>query len=135
VSARSTNTETVLASVDAFNRGDLETLLAALHPDIEWHVPPVLPEGPVYHGHAGVRDVWRSLNEPFDAFQIDVEEVLEAGDRVLVMAAVRGRGRESGVEVDTPSFGWIWTLEDGLVVRVEVHPRRALALEALGLEP
>jgi ketosteroid isomerase-like protein len=50
------------------------------------------------------------------------------------MALVRGRGKDSGVVVETPSFGHVWTLNDGKATKIEMFPNRAVALEELGLE-
>lgn len=64
-----------------------------------------------------------------------VEEIVDAGDQVMVLASVRGRGGQSGLEVESPSFGWVWTKRGGKAVRVDVYPNRAEALQAVGLEP
>ena len=60
------------------------------------------------------------------------EEFLDAGDRVLVTAYFRGRGRGSGIDIDT-CFYEVYTLRDGRVVRVDEFTKRADALEAAGL--
>jgi ketosteroid isomerase-like protein len=82
-----------------------------------------------------VRELFRSMQESFSEVQLVLEEIVDAGDRVMVLAAVRGRGRGSGIDVESPSFGWVWTERDGKAVRVDVYPNRAEALEAVGLEP
>ena len=127
----SENQEVVRRVFEAFNQGDLETVLEALDPQIEWHVPPMLPEQTVYHGHRGVRDLWRSLRDSFDDFELAIEDMAEAGDRVMVLACAQGRGKGSGIEVRTPSFGWVWTLRAGKALRLDVYPNRAEALQAL----
>jgi ketosteroid isomerase-like protein len=76
----------------------------------------------------------QSMRDSFDEFQLVIEETIDAGDKVMLMAAVRGRGKESGAVVETPTFGWIWTLRGGKAVRVDVRPNRAEALEAAGLD-
>jgi ketosteroid isomerase-like protein len=127
--------ERVRRGIEAFNRGDVEAVLEGLDPEIEWHVPPVLPDQAVYRGHEGVRELFRSLEDSFSEVQLMVEEIVDAGDQVMMLAAVRGRGRESGLEVESPSFGWVWTARGGKALRVEVYPNRAEALEAVGLDP
>jgi uncharacterized protein len=127
----SQNEEIVRGIVEAWNRGDLEDLLECLDPQIEWHVPPMLPEKTVYHGHQGVRELWRSMRESFDPLQLVIEETVDAGDRIMGLIAVRGRGKESGVAVESPSFGWLWSLMDRKVVRIDVYPNRAEALQAV----
>ena len=127
--------EFVRTGIEAFNRGELESVLEGLHPQIEWHVPPFVPEQTVYHGHEGVRALWQSLGESFEDVQLKIEEIMGVGDCVVMLAAVWGRGKESGIEVETPSFGWVWSFRDEKAVLVEVYPNRAETLEAVGLEP
>ena len=64
---------------------------------------------------------------------MEVEEAIDAGDQVLVMAAACGIGKDSGSEVRAPTFAIVWTIEDNEAVRMEAHPTRAAALETVGL--
>ncbi len=125
----------ILASYEAFNSGDLHTAMDAFAPEIEWNVPPILPDAQVYHGHEGVERFWTTWRESFDDFRVEVEETIDAGARIVVMTKIRGRGRDSGIVVDTPSFAQIWTMRDGRAVHVEMLPNRSEALELVGLEP
>lgn len=125
--------ERVRQGIDAFNRGDINAVIEGVHPQIEWHVPPLVPEQTVYHGHEGVRALMKSLEESFDEMHLEVEEMIDAGEQVMLLAAVCGHGRESGIEVKTPSFGWVWTFRDEKPVLVEVYPNRAETLAAVGL--
>jgi ketosteroid isomerase-like protein len=54
------------------------------------------------------------------------------GDLVVVLARYTGRGKGSGVEVDTEG-AHVWTLRDGKAVRLEIFADRIRALEAVGL--
>ena len=49
------------------------------------------------------------------------------------MAAVSGTGNDSGLEVKTPSFAWVWSFEGDTPIRMEAMPNRATAMEAVGL--
>ena len=40
----------------------------------------------------------------FDELKVTIEEIIDAGDQVVVVAHHEGRGRASGVEVDTRFF-------------------------------
>jgi ketosteroid isomerase-like protein len=68
----------------------------------------------------------------FDELKVTVEEIIDAGDQVLVVAYHQGRGRESGVEVDT-RFYEVYTLREGKVSRVDEYIERDDALIAAGL--
>ena len=60
---------------------------------------------------------------------------MEAGNSVIVMTRMVGRGKDSGVAVDTPSFAMVWTAQRGAVVRMEMFESKVAALEAVGLPP
>jgi ketosteroid isomerase-like protein len=126
--------EGVRRGIEAFNRGDIEAVLEGLDPEIEWHVPPIVPEQTIYHGHEGIRALMQSLEDSFDELHLEVEEIHDVGERVMMLAAVAGRGKESGVEVQTPSFGWVWTFRGEKALRVEVYPNRAETMDAVGLD-
>ncbi|HXJ77253.1 MAG TPA: nuclear transport factor 2 family protein [Candidatus Methylomirabilis sp.] len=88
------------AAYDAFNTRDLERVLAAMHPEVEW---PNGMDGGYVHGHDGVRDYWTrqwrlidphveprrfSVDEP----RVDQEE--PRASRGLRPRARRGDGRD-----------------------------------------
>jgi ketosteroid isomerase-like protein len=127
--------DVILAAYEAFNNGDPDAAMHAFDPDIEWNVPPILPDAQVYHGHEGVKQFWATWRETFNDFRVVIEETLDAGERIVVMTKIIGRGRDSGIVVDTPSFAQIWTMRDGKAVHVEMKPNRREALESVGLEP
>ena len=53
-------------------------------------------------------------------------------DRVFVTVRFHGRGRASGVEVETRLYE-VYMLRDGKVLRIDEYDDRAEALEAAGL--
>jgi ketosteroid isomerase-like protein len=73
---------------------------------------------------------WFATFEP--GYRFDIEESHDLGERVLIIASHRGRGRISGAEVRAHN-GWVYTLRDGKVVRGELHPTAAAAFQAAGL--
>jgi ketosteroid isomerase-like protein len=123
----------LLRAYEALNRGDFDAVTAHLPDDFEFIPPPMLLESGVYRGPQGLRELWEAYTETFDDFHVEVEETIDAGDRVIVMAAVAGTGSDSGLEVKTPSFAWVWSFEGDRVVRMEAMPNRATALEAVGM--
>ena len=66
-------------------------------------------------------------------FREEKEQLIDAGDKVLALQTIVGRGRVSGVEVRAPG-ALIWTIQDGRVVRVEVFDDQTEARKAVGLE-
>jgi ketosteroid isomerase-like protein len=118
---------------EALNSGDLDAATAGLPPDFEFIPPPMLPEGDTYRGPQGLRELWQTWSGTFPDFHVQVEEMIDAGDKVIVMAAVSGTATDSGLEVKTPSFAWVWSFDGDTPIRMEAMPNRATAVEAVGL--
>lgn len=99
---------------EAFARGDLDAVVADMHPDIEWHQAEGLPHGGFYRGVDAVR---RAIFDPladewWDEFSADPDELLDAGDEVVVLGRYRGRAKGTGKPLDIP-FVHIWSFRDG----------------------
>jgi uncharacterized protein len=103
-----------------------------LHPDIEWVNPSYALEPGTRTGIEAFTAITGELNETVSDFRMDVERFVDAGDRVAVIATMRGRGSGSGVEVEN-RHGSVWTIRDGKAVRFEWFSEPDEALEALGL--
>ena len=127
------NVNLVRRALDAFLRGDVEAMLSHMDPDGELHSAIVGgAEGNVYRGHEGFRRWYADSFESFEELSNDWSEFRDLGDRILAFGHVRARGRESGVELDSP-MGWVFTVRHGKLVKAEGFLSRAAALEAAGL--
>jgi ketosteroid isomerase-like protein len=113
---------------EAFNGGDLHRVIDLAADDIEVCPPPTSLEPEAFRG----RDALRRYLEPnlFEYQQADPREFLEEGDRILVTARVRARGRGSGVDLDEEVFH-VWTIDGERAVRFEIFLERDQALAAL----
>ena len=80
-----------------------------------------------------VRSRFRDWYEAFDNVETDVDELIDAGEHVVVVFTYRGRGRASGAEVEWKRMAGLWTFREGKVVRVAWLRTRAEALQAVGL--
>jgi ketosteroid isomerase-like protein len=60
------------------------------------------------------------VGEVWETFEETVERYVDAGERIVVVARRRGKGRESGVYVEDRSAS-IWTLRAGRVIHVETE--------------
>jgi ketosteroid isomerase-like protein len=101
-------------SVDAAF-AEFQTLL---HPDAEYVNPPDAVEPGTRRGIDGWRAALSSTAEGLgqDA-SFEVKELVERGERVFALVSLRTGGTASGVEVDGPTIGTVWTVRDGLVCR------------------
>jgi ketosteroid isomerase-like protein len=77
---------------------------------------------------------WRAAwIEPYDDWSYEPRKIIDAGaNRVVVTLHQRGkpRGSDSWVEMD---YGLVYTVEEGLISRVEFHATPDEALEAARL--
>ena len=107
----------------------LETLRTYLAPDIEWRTTPDVPFLGTY---AGIDEFLRGMDEWIGAFEemtTQVEEMIDAGENVIVHHRMRGRGRDSGVEVDLAIYQVV-AVRDGQLTRMHDYATRGEALEA-----
>ena len=123
--------EIVRDIIGALNRGDVDGLLALTDPDFEWRTLDDSPAAGTYRGHDQVRDYVDDWLRTFDQVRIDVGTLEEHGDRILAEVASHGRGKLSGIELNNP-FCQLWTVRDGLALRMRELPDRESALAELG---
>ena len=125
--------QTVRRAYEAFNRRDIDALLATLHPEMEWH--PLLGElgGGVYRGHEGVRRLFSEVNDTWESFRIEVDDVIGAGELIFAVSRTHARGRASGAEADV-RLVTVWEMRDGWPLRARSYATLEDALAAAGLE-
>jgi limonene-1,2-epoxide hydrolase len=80
----------------------------------------------------GVEAFIADTEETFEKFEQHYQ-VLELGERVLVLGKLHLRARGSGIETDIP-VGGVLEFRDGKIVRWEDFGSKEKALEAVGLE-
>lgn len=131
------NVEIVRALYDAAARRDAATVFSLYDPAVELDASGITLGGligqPVRHGHEGVRSYFRDLHEAWGRLDYDLEELIPAGEQVISFITRRGRGRSSGIEVEM-SYAIVWTLREGMIVRLVWFPSHGEALKAAGLE-
>jgi ketosteroid isomerase-like protein len=118
------------SAIEAFNRGDVDAVLALAAPDVEVYAPPDSPNPGRYVGYDGYLQWSEQWLEAWETFTLDVLEI-EAVDDRHVVAVVRqnGRGRLSGLEV-TMAGAHLYEIDaDGKIVRFQLYDERERALE------
>lgn len=129
-SVASKDAETVAASYEAVNRGDVPSAMEALHADAEWHESGALPEPDVHVGRPAIGSFLADFLAQWESFHQEIVETREAGDRVAVFIHLTAVGRGSSAEVDA-RYAHVWTMRDGLGARVDAYYDRAEALAAI----
>ena len=114
----------------AVNRGDIEGLLAIVHPDVEFTSLIAEAEGETFRGHDGVRRWWKEVVLPLGGLHGDPEEVRDLGDTVL--ARIGGTYRPRGVEV-RQTIWQVIRFRDGKATWWQFFRTEEEALEAAGL--
>jgi uncharacterized protein len=124
------NLELVETALAAWNRGELDVFGEHVTEDIVWlEVSGWLEnEGQEVRGREVLIRNHRQLLDAWESYQLELQETHAVDDQVIAVVREVGRGRASGVEVDS-LWGYVITISDGKVARVEAYrdPDKALS--------
>ncbi len=124
------NVELVRSIYAAWLRGD--PALDRLDPDIEMVESIAVPGAVDVVGIDAVERYIASFAKYWDQISIEPQELIDGGDRVVVIARLTGRGKSSGVAVER-DWAYVWTIRDGKALRMQAYSERREALVAAGL--
>ena len=128
------NVEVVRRCYEFWTERDFSPMADLFHPDVVVDLSRNVFNPDIYRGFDGVRRWVDEVDEMWDDFKVEPEEVITAGDAVVTASRISGQGRGSGVKTEMTIFG-VWTLREGKVSRFTGGFRdRSEALEAAGLE-
>jgi ketosteroid isomerase-like protein len=85
-----------------------------------------------YAGLEGLRKNWLDWLEPWATYRITIDELIDAGERVVVLSRNYGRRKDMETEVELIAAATL-TFKEGKIARWEDYADRAAALEAAGL--
>ena len=117
----------------AWNSGDMEALVDAFAADVE--VRPALGAflaSTVYRGHEGVATLYEETYEPWAELHAEPKRFIEAGERTVVVAALRARVPGGQVDVEA-ELAQVVTVRDGKIVRLDGYEEPDAALAAVGV--
>jgi ketosteroid isomerase-like protein len=127
------NVELVRRAFEAYNRGDVDGAMSYFAPDCQYTAAGTIPDRTgVFYGPEGYREFTDWLRSEFDDARAEIDELVDAGDTVVLGATLRGRGRQSGAET-TFRFWQAWAVQNGKFVQGQGFTSREQALEAAGL--
>jgi ketosteroid isomerase-like protein len=127
------NVEIMRAALDAFNRRDGEGFGALLARDAEIVPVRAALEGTTYRGPNAASQYCSAVDESWENLKWEVEEIRDGLGWVLALGHIRGRGRDSGADIDARG-GWLARFRDGSITTFRTYPDHAEALKAVGLE-
>jgi ketosteroid isomerase-like protein len=127
--------EIVRRFCECWERLDWEGMVELLDPQVE-QLGTVggVEERSVRRGPDEMRRGYESSEEMWAEHRVEMQDVIPAGDRVVVFQREYQRGRASGVElvIDTAA---IFDVRDGRIVRIQGYMDPAEALSVAGLPP
>lgn len=126
--------------VEAYNRRDLDAVVIAYQPDLEYYpyrefVEAALTE-PCYHGPAGYRSYIASTYDVWGTeVRLEPTELIDLGDQFVLLADMPMRAQASGIPL-AQTYAGVSTLKNGRVIlqRDFLDPEEALALVGLSGE-
>lgn len=112
----SSNQQLLQKLYDAFNKGELETILSVMHPDVKWANG---VEGGFVYGRDAVREYWTNQ---YKVIQVQLETLkfeTDEHDRNVVTVHQIVRDLQGNLLADT-TVEQIFTLENGLISLYEI---------------
>lgn len=128
----------LLAGVESVGQQELlealpQVIAQVADPTIEWVTEPAHADSGIHRGHDGVLDAWRQWLEQWDDYGAEVEELIDCGEDVLVVAREHASGSGSGASVSSRVYAVI-TVRDEKITRWRTFYDEASARRAAGLE-
>ena len=98
------NIELHRASIDAWNRRDLEAFLALADPEVEIAPLNVEMERAPYRGGDGLRRFWDDYLTVIPDFRVEIIEIRDLGAITVAGVRLRGHGTESDASFVQPTW-------------------------------
>jgi ketosteroid isomerase-like protein len=115
MTAAATSVQYVQSLFDAFNRGDLDFILARVAPDCRWVAPGQgIPNAGVYTGPSGAAEFFRIMGETEEIVRFEVNEYFTNGDDVVALIHEEIRSRKTGKPAET-NGAMVFRIRDGKV--------------------
>jgi ketosteroid isomerase-like protein len=123
------NLELVKAGFAAHNRGDLDALVELYDRNVVFET---LLLG-THRGNEAIRVIYEENQKTLSGYDVVPVELIDSGDQVVAVAQVSGVGPASQISMDGDQFAFLFTIQNGRVVREQAFRNRDEALEAAGM--
>ena len=119
--------------LDAFNRDDVDAVIASFADHCQIVEPVEMPDSPGqgFRGHRGLREWMANLRGTAGA-EFELRTATDAGDVWLCELASRGHSPATGVRVEWTTFAVV-RIRDGKIEQVRVFLDHVEAQKAIGL--
>lgn len=128
--------ELVRAVYASHEQRDTPGLLELLAEDVVWETAeshPYAGEGPWRGHHEVVRNVVDPINNDWIDYVTEVDEIIDAGDRIIVTARYKGVYKKTGRKLDA-QVCVIYTVKDGRIVRFQQFTDTAQFRAVIGVD-
>ena len=125
------NVEIGQARLTTISRERANRWRRSIDPDIEVFDHDIPDARNPYRGAAGVAEWLADFAAAWDHYEMDVERVIDAGDRVVSLFRIRAVGAGSGIPVERGD-GMVWVFRDGKLVRLDYFNDQDEALRSVG---
>ncbi len=116
---------------EAFHRGDADGASACFDPEVVVDASRRV-DGGIGHGREELSKIIGRWVGTFDEWREEIEEMRDLGSQVYVVATQRGRGKGSGVEVET-RYALLYEVQGDRITSMTMYPQPTEALHAAGL--
>jgi ketosteroid isomerase-like protein len=116
---------------DAWNQGDRGWVLEHMSEDVRWITPPDDPDTGTYEGLQGVAQYWAGWRAAVGQLNFQIEEIMDAGQAVVVVARRQGRGEHSGLQISDRVIQVFHFDENAKCIEVHEYYDRDAALSAM----
>ena len=117
----STSVATIRSLYDAFARGDVPAVIAALDAEVEWIEAEGGPYGGRFVGPQAVLDnVFTKLGNEWKDYTASADEFIADGETVVVLGEYSGTYKVTRKPFKAP-FAHVWRLKDNKVARFQQY--------------
>jgi ketosteroid isomerase-like protein len=132
-SAELENVQVVRDLMSAFNRRDIEKVLALVDPTVAFFAPQTasaVGQKMMYRGHDGMRHYFHQVGQVWQRLQLNPYEFQAKGECVVVTGRISGD--RNGMRIDSHA-AWGWRLRNGKVVWGRSYESSREAFEDTGV--
>jgi ketosteroid isomerase-like protein len=123
------NLELARAGYEAFQRSDLDAVLALTDPEVEIYLPTTLPNSGTFRGHEGYITWIGQWLEAWEDFRIEVLEMEPVGEHHVVTTIHQSAvGRGSGIPVEM-DVAYMSDIREGKVIALQMYLTREEAIQ------
>jgi ketosteroid isomerase-like protein len=129
------NVNTVRGMYEAFGKGDIPTVIAALNPEVEWWEAEnfiYADNNPSVGPQAVLEGVFMRIGNEWDGFSVSPKGVLDAGDTVIGRGYYSGIYKKSGKQVRA-QFAHFFSFREGRIVKFQQYTDTAQFQQAVNV--